>query len=132
MKLIINLDVDDIDKAVAFYEALGLKLGRKLFDGAVAEMDGAAVPIQLLRKPAGTVTAGMARSYERHWTPMHLDFEVDDLEAVAARALAAGAIAEGEIRSANWGRIITMSDPFGHGFCLIELAEGGYDNVAGG
>jgi len=133
MKLIINIDVDDLDKAIAFYEAgLGLRLDRLLFEGSVAEMAGAAVPIQLLTKAAGSAPAGASapgRDYRRHWTPLHLDLEVEDVEAAAARAQAAGARLEGEIRSAEWGKIATMSDPFGHGFCFIQLAPGGYGNV---
>jgi hypothetical protein len=32
------------------------------------------------------------RRYDRHWTPVHIDFHVDDFEAVLARALKARAI----------------------------------------
>lgn len=134
MKLVINIDVDDLERAIAFYEsALGLRLARRLFDGTVAEMDGAAAPIQLLHKPAGSPPAGASaagRDYRRHWTPVHLDFEVDDVAAAARKAEAAGAMPEGGIRSYDWGRIATMSDPFGHGFCLLQLAPGGYGNAA--
>jgi predicted enzyme related to lactoylglutathione lyase len=133
VKLIINIDVDDLDKAIAFYEAgLGLRLDRLLFDGTVAEMAGAAVPIQLLYKPAGSPPAGAStagRDYRRHWTPLHLDIEVGDVEAAAQRAERAGASPEGGVRSYEWGRIATFSDPFGHGFCLVQLAPGGYANA---
>lgn len=61
---------------------------------------------------------------------MHLDFEVGDIEGVVQRASAAGAKLEGEIRSFNWGRLATMSDPFGHGFCLVQHQGRGYDYVA--
>ena len=134
MKLIINIDVEDLDQAVAFYQAaLGLQLVRRLFNGQVAEMGGAGALIQLLHKPAGSSPAqsiATPRDYSRHWTPVHLDFEVDDVEKALEQALAAGAVQEGEIRSFVWGRIATLSDPFGHGFCLLELTPGGYDTVA--
>lgn len=133
MKLIINIDVDDLDKAIAFYESgLGLRLDRLLFDGTVAEMAGAPVPIQLLYKPPGSPPAGAStagRDYRRHWTPLHLDIEVEDVEAAAQRARTAGASPEGGVRSYEWGRIATFSDPFGHGFCLVQLAPGGYANA---
>lgn len=126
MKLIINIDVDDLDKAIAFYsDGLGLTLGRRLFEGAVAEMNGAPVPIQLLSKAADGL-----RTYQRHWTPLHLDLEVDDVGTSVQRALQAGAKLEGGIRTFSWGAIATMSDPFGHGFCLLQLIGGGYDQVA--
>jgi predicted enzyme related to lactoylglutathione lyase len=125
MRLIINIDVDDLDKAIAFYsDGLGLTLGRRLFDGSIAEMDGAVAPIQLLTKAAGGV-----RDYARHWTPVHLDFDVDDIDEAMARAAAAGARLEGEVRRYSWGAVATMSDPFGHGFCLLQLIGDGYDGV---
>ena len=42
MQLYVNIDVDDVDRAIAFYTSgLGLTLARRLFGGAVAEMAGA-------------------------------------------------------------------------------------------
>lgn len=122
MQLYVNIDVDDLEKGIAFYTGgLGLQLSRRLFDGRVAELSGASSPIQLLQQ---------ARDYARHWTPVHLDFCVDDLDAALQRVLAAGAVLEGEVREHAWGRIATVGDPFGHGLCLLQLAPGGYANVA--
>lgn len=133
MQIYINIDVDDVDQAIAFYTSvLGLRLSRRLFDGAVAELAGATSPIHLLPKAHGSVTGQGAatRNYARHWTPVHLDVCVDDLDAALARALDAGAVLEGEVREFAFGRIATLGDPFGHGLCLMQLAPGGYDNVA--
>ncbi len=133
MQIYINIDVDDIERAIRFYtDGIGLQLGRRLFEGAVAELTGASSPLQLLSKAAASATANGAatRSYARHWTPVHLDFCVDDLDAALARALDAGAVLEGEVRCCEWGRIATLSDPFGHGLCLMQLAPGGYDHAA--
>ncbi len=130
MQIYINIDVDDIERAINFYTAgLGLQLVRRLFDGAVAELAGASSPIQLLRKAEASATANGAatRNYARHWTPVHLDFCVDDLDAALARALGAGATLEGEVRTLTWARIANLGDPFGHGLCLMQLAPGGYD-----
>ena len=56
MELLINIDVDDLERGIGFYEAgLGLRLHRKLFDGTVAEMHGACAPIYLLAKAAGSL-----------------------------------------------------------------------------
>ncbi|MDO9598231.1 MAG: hypothetical protein Q7J47_10985 [Azoarcus sp.] len=61
-----NIDVDDVDKAVDFYECgLGLQ----------------------------------------------------DLDGAVHRARASCAADEGGIRTFPWGRLVTLSDPFGHGFC---------------
>lgn len=134
MRLLVNIDVDDLDRAIAFYtRALGLKLERRLFSGSVAEMAGASCEIYLLAKATGTAPcagASFARDYHRHWTPVHLDFEVDDIAIAVDRALAAGAKLEGPIQSFSWGRQATLSDPFGHGFCLLQLSGRGYDAAA--
>jgi predicted enzyme related to lactoylglutathione lyase len=134
VNLLINIDVDDLEKGVAFYQtALGLRLGRRLFDGTVAEMLGASSAVYLLARPSESSASPevlLARDYRRHWTPVHLDFEVKDVEAAVQRALAAGAKLEGHIRTFAWGRIAMMSDPFGHGFCLLQFIGRGYDEVA--
>ena len=43
---------------------------------------------------------------------------------------AAGAVQEGETCDAPYGRLAMFADPFGHGFCLIEFNEAGYDAIA--
>jgi predicted enzyme related to lactoylglutathione lyase len=130
MEMLVNIDVDDLEKAVAFYRnALGLQAERRLFDGSVVEMAGASSKIHLLTKAprsAASPRANIFRSYERHWTPVHLDFAVDDLESAVNRAVAAGATLESGIQTFNWGRIATLSDPFGHGFCLLQFIGRGY------
>ena len=55
MDLLINLDVDDLDKAVRFYSAtFGLKVGRR-FGALGVEMLGSSAPIYLLVKIPGTL-----------------------------------------------------------------------------
>lgn len=131
MKLIVNIDVADQAQGEAFYTAaLGLTVGRR-WDG-MAELLGLEAPIYLLQKDAGTSIGpdgGDTRRYARHWTPVHLDVAVDDLDAAVARALAAGAVPEGETREAEWGRIAMFADPFGHGFCLLQFKGRGYDEI---
>lgn len=60
------------------------------------------------------------RRSERHWTPVHLDIHVDDLRVALKRALAAGAKQEQWFEDAEHGSAAFCSDPFGHGFCLIQ------------
>jgi predicted enzyme related to lactoylglutathione lyase len=128
------IDVDDLDAAIAFYtRALGLTPGRR-FDDAWAELNGAPCPIDLLLNPPGTAALPTGtralRAYDRHWTPVHLDVVVEDLDAAVARAVAAGAKLERDVKVEVWGRIAILADPFGHGFCLLELRGRGYDEVA--
>lgn len=131
MQLLINIDVDDLPRAEAFYRAaFGLSSGRRFGDGAV-EMLGAPAPVYLLRKDAGSEgAAGPKRHYGRHWTPLHLDIVVEDLDSALACAIAAGARAEGGTREAAWGRIAQLADPFGHGWCLLQFLGRGYDEIA--
>jgi predicted enzyme related to lactoylglutathione lyase len=130
MQLLVNIDVDDLSRGVSFYtEAIGLRLDRRLFGGTVAELSGASAKIYLMLKQGGTRPSdkvSTTRDYRRHWTPVHVDFEVADIDRAVERAVSAGAIVE-EIQSFDWGRQACMSDPFGHGFCLIEFTNQSYD-----
>lgn len=130
MSVLINIDVPDLQAAERFYtQAFGLVVRRRL-GGQAVELDGWPVPLFLLEQPAGSITAGdNARSYERHWTPVHVDVVTDDLEKALTRACAAGARIEKDIRAASWGKIAVLADPFGHGLCLIQFLNRGYDEI---
>ena len=131
--LLVNIDVDDLAKAEAFYTAaFGLRAGRRFGTHGV-ELFGLSSPIYLLVKAPGSMASpatGLKRDYRRHWTPVHIDVVVPDIDAAVARAQAAGAVLELPIKSANWGKLALMADPFGHGFCLIEFVGRGYDEIA--
>ena len=133
MDLLVNVDIDDLPKAIAFYQrAIGLQIGRR-FGSFAVEMLGASSAIYLLLKSDGTKSSDGTddpRRYRRHWTPVHLDFVVPDVVAAVNRGIEAGATLEGEIRTHNWGRIAQMADPFGHGICFIEFLGRGYDEIA--
>ncbi len=131
-RILLNLDVDDIERAVVFYtQAFELRVGRR-FDNAFVELLGAEAPMYLLLKQAGTAAfegAERMRSYARHWTPLHLDFVVPDLDAAVGRALAAGAVLESAPSQHAYGRLALLHDPFGHGFCLLQFEGKGYDEL---
>lgn len=131
MDLLVNIDVPDVRTAERFYvAAFGLTPTRRFGAGGV-ELSGWPAKLYLLQKAAGTVGAGAdLRRYDRHWSPVHLDVVVDDLEGALSRAVAAGATQEGEVRIDAWGKIATLADPFGHGLCLIEFLGRGYDEIA--
>lgn len=128
MALLINIDVPDAEIAARFYtEAFGLTVGRR-FGKDFVELLGWEALVYLLAKNAGTVGAGGdLRRYDRHWTPFHLDVVVDDVDVAVERAVAAGATLEAPARNAPYGRIAMLADPFGHGFCLLQFSERGYD-----
>jgi predicted enzyme related to lactoylglutathione lyase len=131
MDLLVNIDVPDLQRAAAFYtDAFGLTVSRRFGEGGL-ELSGLPAKLYLLEKPEGSVGAGDdRRRYGRHWTPVHLDIVVDDLDAALSKALAAGALVDAEPRTDVWGKIVVLADPFGNGFCLIEFLNRGYDEIA--
>ena len=130
--LLVNVDVEDLERATRFYcAALGLQVGRR-FDGWT-ELVGTSARIYLLPKAPGTPVSpqsGQKRDYGRHWTPVHLDFVVDDIEQSLARAKAAGASVESAVTEHAYGRLALLADPFGNGFCLLQFTGCGYDEIA--
>lgn len=133
LELLVNIDVEDLPRAIDFYtRAFDLRTGRRFGDDAV-EILGASSPIYLLVKAAGTrpiPPSSEVRSYARHWTPVHLDVVVRDVDAAVARAVSAGATLEGDPQTYGWGRLALLADPFGNGFCLVEFLGRGYDEIA--
>lgn len=124
MKTLINIDVPDLGEAINFYcKAFEFKLNR-ILDDDVAELTRGGSTIYLLQKEVGSTCcshASGARSYERHWTPLHLDFVVRDLVGSTQRVLAAGATQESECVDWRGSKCVSFADPFGHGFCLIQF-----------
>lgn len=130
MDLLLNIDVPDLAAAERFYvEAFGLRSSRRFGDDGV-ELEGWPAKVYLLVKAAGTVGAAHdLRRYDRHWSPVHFDVVVDDVDAAVDRAVAAGATLEVPARTGAWGRIAGLADPFGHGFCLVQFLNRGYDEI---
>lgn len=120
----ICVDVPDLASGLRFYaEAFGFAKVSEPYPG-VAVIAAGPAKITLLEKREGTKPypgAGGARGYKRHWTPVHLDFHVDDLKAALERAVAAGATREQFFDDPEHGSAAFCADPFGHGFCLLEV-----------
>lgn len=133
MNFLVNLDVDDLEQAIDFYRLVfALKIGRR-FGTFGVEMLGGSAPIYLLVKAPGTLasdTTSQRRSYERHWTPIHLDFVVEEIESAVHKAISAGARLEKPVAIHKWGKLALMADPFGHGFCFVQFLGRGYDEIA--
>jgi predicted enzyme related to lactoylglutathione lyase len=130
----VYIEVTEAERGIAFYcEGLGLSVKRRLGPRWI-ELAGANLPVFLLTSQPAEVDLGRGRtaprSYERHWTPVHLDFIVDDLDASVARLTGLGGTLDRDVESREYGRIAYMADPFGNGFDLIEFAGAGYEAVA--
>lgn len=133
MSMLVNIDVEDLEKAIRFYTAaFDLHIGRR-FGTFGVEILGSSAPIYLLAKAAGTPAVEalpQLRDYQRHWTPVHLDFVVENIESSIQQAVSAGARLEKPIVTQKWGKLAPMADPFGHGFCFVQFLGAGYDEIA--
>jgi predicted enzyme related to lactoylglutathione lyase len=120
-KVSISIDVPDLQQGEAFY--CGALDCTKLRDqGNMCVLSGGNTDIYLLEKEAGSQSSANSespRKFERHWTPVHLDFGVDNVEKAVKQVLELGGKVEGQ-ESGDWGAIAYCVDPFGHGFCLIN------------
>ena len=122
MKYAVSIDVPSLDEGLRFYrDALGLsEIARPVATYVVLQCGSA--HIGLMEKSAGSKPAKGAddvRRYERHWTPVHIDFHVDDFDAFLAKAVDAGATCEQKFAGGGRPPVAFCSDPFGHGFCVI-------------
>ena len=126
------IEVTDLARGVEFYcGGLGLTQKRQLGPRWV-ELAGANLPIFLLADRPAIAELGttkVPRDFGRHWTPVHLDFIVTNLDKTVARLCRLGAMLDREIQIRQYGRMANMADPFGNGFDLIEFSGPGYDNV---
>ena len=119
----ISIDVPSLAQGVAFYcAAFGFAEKSRPVPG-VAILHGLNIELCILEKPAGSKPSPDTRDrrqYERHWTPVHLDFHVEDLRDALQRAEAHGARREQVFENPVHGSAAFCSDPFGNGFCLLE------------
>ena len=124
MRYSVTIDVPLLDQGLRFYrDALGFaEVARPVPTYVILECGGA--QIGLMEKPAGSKPAKGSddtRRYERHRTPVHIDFHVEDLETFLAKALSAGAKCEQKFADGVHPPIAFCSGPFGNGFCLVGM-----------
>jgi predicted enzyme related to lactoylglutathione lyase len=121
MEFSICIDVDDVDRAVVFYgRGLGLTVVEAHPDWAHVKLG--AQTFWIMKAPAGA-QGRISRDYRRHWTPVHLDFTVDDIEAAVKRAIDAGGKLESDIQRGAKGALANLSDPSGNGVDLVCPAK---------
>ncbi|NJS41593.1 glyoxalase [Candidatus Gracilibacteria bacterium] len=114
----ISIDVPDMQAGIDFYSALGFERYLQPVTGYVILKSGE-FTLGLLEKPAGSKPAlgsEDVRKYERHWTPVHADFHVQNFEETLEKIISAGAIVERKFEAGEHSRLAFCSDPFGNGF----------------
>jgi len=118
----LSIDVPDLEAGLRFYASVfGFVETARPFP-TMAVLDANNVTVCMHAKPAGTKSSAPGtevRHYERHWTPVHLDFHVPELDAVLAKVRAEGGAVENEFRNHGPKPVAFCSDPFGNGFCVI-------------
>ena len=129
----VYIEIDDLERGIEFYvDGLGLSLKRRLTERWV-ELAGAQMPIHLLARPEPEFETGehvLHKEFSRHWTPVHLDFVVSDLEAAVERAVRAGATLERRVDHPGFWQMAALADPFGNGFDLITDPEAAYERLS--
>lgn len=124
----VSIDVPSLEQGLRFYrEVFGFIEKVRPFP-TMAILDANNVSVCMHEKAPGTKVTPAAtstRHYDRHWTPVHLDLHVVDLDAVLEKVKAEGGAVEVEFRSQGPKPVGFCCDPFGNGFCVIgEPATG--------
>ena len=122
IKITVSIDVSSLKQAEAFYtEALGCNKIRDQGSNMIV-LGTENCDIYLQEKKAGTnplSSSEVVRDYNRHWTPIHLDFITENIDEVVKQIVKLGGLHEGG-ESGDWGSIAYCADPFGNGFCVIN------------
>lgn len=108
------LPVADIERAARFYgEMVGMP-GRRVSPGRHYFDCGGTILACFDPRADGD-------DFDAAPNPEHFYYATADLEAALARARAAGATIEKEIRAMPWGeRSFYARDPFGNRFCVVD------------
>lgn len=106
----IVVDCNDPAKLVRFWAALlgGEPVDRELNWSHVEPPDG----IRMSFQPVPEGKSGKNR--------LHLDIEVDDIEAAVVKAVSYGAEREGVVHTDEKGSFQVMRDPEGNEFCFVR------------
>lgn len=123
VKINLSIDVPEIESGINFYsKVFGFpEISRPFKTMAILKAENLIICIH--EKSEGTNPSGFTdeqRRYSRHWTPVHIDFHVEDFD----NTLNLVEHNEGKIENIfdipDKSKVAFCSDPFGNGFCIIE------------
>lgn len=117
----LSIDVPNLVDGLRFYGGVFGFVEKSRPFPTMAILDADNLTVCMHEKAAGTKSSpdGDVRRYERHWTPVHLDLHVADLDEVLVKVRAEGGLVESEFREQGPKPVAFCSDPFGNGFCVI-------------
>jgi predicted enzyme related to lactoylglutathione lyase len=117
-----SIDVPSLDRGLQFYgRVFGFIETARPF-ATMAILDANNLTICMHQKADGSESSGTGserRRYERHWTPVHLDFHVRDFDDTLRKVTEEQGRIEVEFRTHGPKPAAFCSDPFGNGFCII-------------
>ena len=121
-KVSICIDVSDIKKATSFYtQVLGCRIKTEKENSTELEVDNSTVYLVEMAENSNPLIEGSdSRRYSRHWTPVHLDFHVTEIETSISLLRKFGGKLKSR-KSGDWGTAAFCADPFGNGFCMIKI-----------
>lgn len=117
----IILQVEDLDKAAAFYAKLLADPGRRIPRASRHYIDCGPVILALVDVSAG--------GEEAKPLPDYIYFAVGDLDAVYARAKELGCLSSEDVHGASAGEVVVrpwgerscyVHDPWGNGLCFVD------------
>jgi len=118
----LSIDVPNLEAGLRFYgNVFGFREKARPFP-TMAILDANNLTVCMHEKAAGTKSSSGGsdvRRYERHWTAVHADVHVEDLDAALEKIRAEGGLVETEFRTEGPMPVAFCSDPFGNGFCVI-------------
>jgi predicted enzyme related to lactoylglutathione lyase len=118
----LSIDVPDLEQGLRFYgDTFGFVETTRPFS-TMAILDAGNLTVCMHEKSPGTKSSQVGtdvRRYERHWTPVHLDLHVTDLDAVLDKVRSGGGTVENEFRTQGPRPVAFCCDPFGNGFCVL-------------
>lgn len=104
------LPVTDLDRAIGFYDGLGLSTKSKDDDWAELEADGLTIGLNAHESPAGGGGAVIA-------------FRVDDIEAAVSEYEGKGVTFTDGVSKHPWGQIAPFQDPDGNDLQLYAAPQ---------
>lgn len=120
MPVSVRYIVDDVDKAIPFYEGLGFKIDMHPAPGFAALSRG---DLRLLLNRPGAGGAGQAMPDGRLPAPggwNRIQIEVDDLAATVERLRALNCVFRNDIVIGSGGQQILLEDPLGNPVELFQ------------
>src|SRR5262249_46819861 len=125
---LVALRCENLDRTIAFYQALGLSFSRYSYGGETEECASARIPDSVFALTADdpqaniptTILDFQPRGNRQPTTAVAIGFFVRSVDQAMAAGVAAGGTVVTPAANWGWGRLGALADPDGH---RVELSE---------